>query len=65
MKIEIVKECTTEDWKTNMVRPRPALKEGVVLEVEEMQNYYGTYYQGRYEGFHYYIDKRNAKLINV
>ena len=64
MRIKIINDCNTEDWKSNIANPRADLKSGTIMEVKEMQNYFGKYYEGRHGGAFYYIDKRNAKLIN-
>jgi hypothetical protein len=64
------KDCTTEDWKTALARPKdfPILKKGhQVVFVSDFQNFYGTFAIVKPEGvsYQYYLKYEDLESLST
>lgn len=62
--LKTVKSVNCEDWKTNIVRPKPDISSGTLIDnFEIMTNCYGIWISTRHNGHHYYINPRSCEGV--
>ena len=63
LKVKAVKVLSCEDWKTNLVHPKPEIPVDTILEVTTMTNCYGKYLEAYYKDRHYYIKPSRVEFL--